>query len=61
MSFKLKYTPDEGPDIELDFEELYFDGSGGFILVAEDKVSGQFYRFKWRSLDIDPTPEDIAG
>jgi len=59
MSFKLKYKPDEGPDIELDFEELEFTVDGKFILVAEDKSTGDFYRFIWRSLDIDPIPDDL--
>ena len=59
MSFKLKYKDKEGVDIELDFEQVEFDVSGDFVLTGEDKLTGEFYRFIWKSYDFDPLPEDF--
>ena len=50
MSFKLKYKPKEGEGIELDFEQVE-QTSLGLLLVGEDKVSGDTYRFIWLSDD----------
>jgi hypothetical protein len=61
MSFKLKYKTKDGTEIELDFEQVEFSPDGHFTLHAEDKTTGDFYRFIWRSRDIDPIPEDVKG